>query len=145
MKTNLNKTILLALTLITTACKPSEDQTTPSYKGKSYAQVIKKEIHQKYFNCYALNETAKKQCVDDLAATYIEKQWQENQDYIQNFQFECEKLGFKEFLENLGLPCESIKGGPKFREDKNAYEVMCQPKGRYFMHFDYESKEWSVL
>ncbi len=140
-----NQTILLLLALAITSCKPAEDQTTPTFKAKSCAKAVKKEIHQKYFNCYALNEQAKKQCVDGLAATYVETRWKGNQDYIQTFQFECEKLGFKEFLENLGLPCESIKGGPKFREDKNAYEVICKPKGRYFMHFDYEKKQWSVL
>ncbi len=141
-----NKAILLlTLTLITAACKPSEDQTTPAFKAKSCAKAVKKEIHQKYLSCYALNEQTKKQCVDDLAAIYVERHWKGNKDYTQIFQFESEKLGFKEFLENLGLPCESIKGGPKFREDKNAYEVICQPKGHYFMPFDYEKKEWSVL
>ncbi len=137
--------IIITLAFALTACKPTEDQTTPAFKAKSCAKAVKKEIHQKYLSCYALNEQAKKQCVDDLAAIYVERRWQGNTEYIQIFQFECEKLGFKEFLENLGLPCESIKDGPKFREDKNAYEVICQPKGRYFMQFDYESKNWQVL
>jgi hypothetical protein len=65
--------------------------------------------------------------------------------YIQFFQFESEKLGFKQFLNNLNLPCDSINDGPLFVESKQAYLVKCKPNHQYYMQFDYSNNEWKLI
>lgn len=66
-------------------------------------------------------------------------------EYIQAFQFEAEKLRFRNFINDHELPCESIGEEPIFVEDRQVYLVTCKPEGQYFMRFDYETKEWKLV
>lgn len=110
-----NKSLLLVVALSIAAC---------SIQAKTAASEDK--IAGKYLNCYALDSKLKQQCIEDLY-------------------FEAEKLGFKQFLNNLNLPCERINDGPEFIEEKQAYLVKCQPNHQYLMRFTYETQEWKLI
>jgi hypothetical protein len=137
--------VVLTFALALASCEPEEDRSTASYKGRNYAKYLKTEIYQQYLDCYALDETLKKQCKVALAASYGDKRLRGDQEYMQVFQEECEKLGFKHFLNSLGKPCQSISDSPLFIEDKNAYQIICKPEEQYMMRFDYENKAWHLL
>lgn len=55
---------------------------------------------EKYLGCYALKPLVKQQCVKKLAKKYIPKYQRNDEKYAKSFQYEHEKLGFKEFLNN---------------------------------------------
>lgn len=149
MKTHRNnnhlKQSILLLTLALASCSQANDISNSEYLGQANSKAMIAKVHNAYLNCYPLNEAVKKQCLSDLEVRYIEKQHQEDKDYIQAFQFESEKLAFKHFLNDLKLPCESIKDGPEFVSDKQAYLVKCIPNHQYLMQFNYKTEEWSVV
>ena len=123
-------TLFLALAL--SSCSPEN-------------QATKKEIHSKYLSCYALAEADKRKCTFAISAKYIDKKQQQDEEYVRAFQFECEKLGFKQFINNHNLPCERIDDGPIFMKANKTYHVICKPKGQYLMQFNYETKEWNLI
>src|SRR5579871_1107989 len=114
----MNKTLSLTLITSFSVCAHVLAQYqlahTPQHLGCINAKAVKPEIYKSYLTCYALDNATKKECTDKLAEKYIEKQWQQNQEYVESFQFEAEKLGFKKFLNNHNLSCESIDEGPLF-------------------------------
>ena len=105
----------------------------------------KPEVNSKYLACYALHPAVKKECTDRLALQYIDSKLQQDKTYLQEFQFEAEKQGFRDFLSNHGLPCKTIEERPEFVEDKQAYLVTCKHEGQYFMRFNYEIGEWQLI
>jgi hypothetical protein len=108
--------LLISLILgITTACSPDNHDPFPS-----------NETHKQYLSCYALEPASKSKC-------------------LQEFQFAAEKEGFKEFINNLALPCESVEESPAFIEEKQAYVVKCKPGLEYLMRFYYDPKEWKLI
>lgn len=84
------------------------------------------ELPARYLACYALAPAAKNQCHQELG-------------------FEAEKLGFKQFINQQQLPCDSINDGPKFMVAAQVYLVQCQPKGQYLMRFDVENQRWQLV
>jgi hypothetical protein len=100
--------------------------TTLSLKACSIQQKPVVHVHDKYLACYALNPAAKQECLNSLA-------------------FEAEKLGFKQFINNLNLPCAGIENGPEFIEEKKAYLILCSPNHQYFMQFNYDTFEWKLI
>lgn len=106
---------------------------------------MKAEIHKDYLNCYALPPANKDDCMKELTEKYIIGNVKKNNQYITAFQFECEKSGFKKFLNDHKLKCEDVIEVPKFVDARNAYEVICKPAAIYFMHFIYEKKEWQLV
>ena len=60
------------------------------------AGVTKHEIHIEYLNNYALDHRSKAKELEHLAQSYVPKKWQQNEEYVQEFGYECEKLSFKE-------------------------------------------------
>ena len=100
---------------------------------------------QQYLDCYALEPTAKQICVSKLTKKYIAKNLQQDVAYVQEFQYKHEKSGFKQFLNKRKLPCNKINQGVLYNDEKQAYEIKCEPAQEYFMRFDSEKKKWSVL
>ena len=142
MKTQ-HKLLLTLLALSITACGP--DDKDSFYKGKESAKYSKKEVHDNYLACYALDPWTKKECTRKLAKEYIIKDRQHDVKYVQAFQFEAEKWGFKWFINMQNLPCESIEDGPVFVKERQAYLVTCKPYGQYLMRFDYIANKWSLI
>ncbi len=102
---------LLAMTFFCLAsCEREEkiDRSTTAGEAIYMAGVINHKIHAEYLNNYALDATSKAKGLEQLALQYVQKQWQQNEEYIQEFGYECEKLGFKEFLQTQKLPCEKL-------------------------------------
>ena len=126
-----NKKLLLALSVSLATC--------------NHAQAESNEIYSSYLACYALHPATKQECVDALAQKYLTKEQQQDKTYTEEFQFESEKLGFKQFLNNLNLPCDFINDGPLFVEGKQAYLVKCKPNHQYYMQFNYDKKEWNLI
>ncbi len=109
--------------------------------GKTEHSIpITSSCAKEYLACYALDKLAKKKCTDKLAKKYTIA----GKTDIQKFQFEAEKIGFKNFLNEKGKLCESIDNGPEFVKSENAYIVWCKPSQLYFMQFDYDKKQWSI-
>jgi len=141
---NYHNTLLLTLTLSFSAYGSILDLTTPEHAVK-HARAVRPEIQYEYLTCYALEETAKKECIRELTEKYMPKDVKDNKEYAKAFQFEAEKQGFKRFLNDKKLPCERIDEGPKFSPNKKAYLVICRPKSQYLMRFDYDSKTWMLI
>ena len=139
--------LISALSLITSACSEPIEKTSEE-KGRYYAGVVKTTIHEDYLSCYALDEVSKAKCTTKLADKYLRRtdsgDKSDDKDYVQAFQYECEKLGFKKFLTEREVKCNSINEGPEFIEDEQAYQVKCQPDKEYFMQYDYSNKTWSL-
>lgn len=64
---------------------------------------------------------------------------------MKSFQYEHEKLGFKEFLNSKNLSCENIMEGVLYDDKHQAHRVKCQPYYEYFLRFDYNSQIWRVV
>ena len=104
------------------------------------------DVHSEYLSCYALDRVPKAKCTAKLATKYIDdEKYKKNVHYVAAFRFKSEKLGFQHFLQNEGLACESVEGGPIFSEANKAYEVKCQPDQQYLMQFDYNNKTWKLI
>ncbi|GAB4164721.1 MAG: hypothetical protein Tsb006_4340 [Rickettsiaceae bacterium] len=84
-----------------------------------------------------MDATAKKRCITKLAEKYLTGVVSKDKAYIQAFQYEAEKLGFKQFLNKQGMPCQAIDDGPKFDQKVKAYVVKCKPAHQYLVRFDY--------
>jgi hypothetical protein len=110
-----NKKLLLALALSIAACSTQNKPTVPQ-----------DEAVDKYLACHALNPASKQECLNSLV-------------------FEAEKLIFKQFLNDLKLPCEGVENGPEFIEGKKAYLILCSLDHQYFMRFNYDTKEWKLI
>ena len=145
MKTSHNNTLLLVLTLsfILTSCGQADDIPETEHLGALNARMTISEIHMQYLDCYALGKKAKKECLEPMIS--IHKKDRKDEKYIQAFQFESEKLGFKSFLNDRYLPCEQINDGPEYIRNIQAYLVKCSPLNQYVMGFDYETGEWKLL
>jgi hypothetical protein len=65
-----------------------------------------------------------------------------DEQYVKSFQYEYEKLGFKEFLNSKNLPCDNVLESVLFDNEHQAYSVKCRANSEYFMHFDYASASW---
>jgi hypothetical protein len=100
--------------------------TTIALAACSIQQKTIVQTNDKYLACYALNPVAKRECLNSLV-------------------FEAEKLGFKQFLNNLNLTCAGIENGPEFIEEKKAYLILCSPNHQYFMQFNYDTFEWKLI
>ena len=137
------KTTFLALALSLSACSEEADTSSES-KGKHYANAVKHAIHAEYLACYPLSKNDKKQCVNNLADDYL-KNKRQDKSCVQAFQYEAEKLGFRNFLKQQGLPCERVDYGAEFDPEKEAYLVKCTSSEQYYMQFDYKEKQWNLL
>jgi hypothetical protein len=146
MKSNRTKLpLILTLSLVITSCSKTEDVSESEYLGKANARATIAEARIGYLNCYALNDAAKKECLDPLTAKYNRNTRRNDSEYIQAFQFESEKLGFKHFLNSHNLPCEQVDNGPEFIENVQAYLVKCNPKHQYLMQFNYKTNQWKLM
>ena len=141
---NLRKKSILITAIFLTSCSNYNPETF-KLKAIEHAKLAHREVHSDYLNCYALASENKRKCTSNLAAKYIYESWKQHQEYVQSFQFECEKLGFKKFLNSNQLDCKEIEAGPIFSSEKAAYIVNCKPQGQYLMRFDYETKEWNLV
>jgi hypothetical protein len=113
----MNKKLLLTLSLTLAAA---------AFMRNSSIAAPQDGISSKYLACYALDPTSKKKCLYELA-------------------FAAEKGGFREFINNLGLPCEAVEESPEFVETKQAYLVKCKPNLQYWMQFNYQTQEWKLI
>lgn len=139
--------VILSATLLLTACQEDKpDKTTARGRGKYDARIIKHEVHSRFLSCYPLNPREKKKCIDKIADEYLKESYdREYNAYLQSFQSESEKLGFKYFLEEHGLSCKSVPHSPQLINSKeNIYFISCSSGEKYFMQFDYDNKQWSV-
>ncbi|MFK7967604.1 MAG: hypothetical protein AB8B68_00305 [Rickettsiaceae bacterium] len=144
-QTKLKLTIILAVTLALSACKEDQQEITTIQGEATYqAKVVKHEIHLDYLNCYPLSKDDKKQCVKILNKQYAKNHLSDSH-YLQFFQYEAEKLGFKHFLNNADKNCEKVSYGPEFEPEKQAYLVKCKPDQQYFMTFNYQTKTWCLI
>jgi hypothetical protein len=96
------------MSLIISSCSKREEVSESEYLGKANARATIAEARIGYLNCYALNDAAKKECLDLLVSKYNRNTRRNDSEYIQAFQFESEKLGFKHFLNSHNLPCEQV-------------------------------------
>ena len=138
--------LISALSLITSGCNEPIEKTSEE-KGRYYGNAVKSEIHEDYLSCYALDKASKAKCTAKLADKYLRTSSGnklDDKEYVQEFQYECEKQGFKKFLTEQEVKCNSINEGPEFIEDEQAYQVKCQPDKEYLMQFDYNNKQWSL-
>jgi hypothetical protein len=137
---------IICLSLALASCEAPEnlDSSAAKNEAKYMAGITKHEIHTEYLNHYALDHLLKAKGLKHLAQSYVPKKWQQNEEYIQEFGYECEKLGFKEFLQKQNLPCEKLTQSPIFDHQLDAYVVQCAPVGIYNMGFDYDKKQWNV-
>lgn len=145
-KSNLKLAALIVVTLSLTSCREEPDKTTPRGKAKYQASIVKHEIHLDYLNCYPLDRREKRICLEKLESQYLRKQFEkEYKTYRKTFQEESEKLGFKYFLNNKGLTCESVPHSPQLVDQKEAiYLVNCSSGEKYRMQFNYDNKQWSI-
>ncbi len=121
-----NKVIFIVFPLVLSACQ-------------------KENKAKQYLGCYALEPFSKQECVDRLAKKYISEAKRNDEQYVKSFQYEYEKLGFKEFLNGKNLPCDNIMEDILYDNKYQAYRVGCQPYHEYFLQFDYNSQLWRVL
>ena len=133
--------LLVAISIL--ACKERPDLTTSEGRGKYYATVVKREIQAEYFNCYPLNKSDKKQCIQELNKKYL-KEHLSDIVYLTSFQYEAEKLGFKHFLNGVDKECESVNYGPEYDHKEEAYLVKCMDDKIYYMEFDYQNRLWKL-
>ena len=89
--------LLITLTLLISSCSKAEDHASSEYQGKFTAKAMNAKVHHAYLHCYPLEVLAKNICLNELALKYISKREKSDIDYVQAFQFESEKLGFKRF------------------------------------------------
>lgn len=115
-----HKIIIFLLSIVYIYCA-SYSNNTFGVAGEKTAE----ETPARYLACYALPAPAKNQCTE-------------------NARFEAERLGFKSFLNDRGLSCESVDEGPEFIEDRRAYLVKCSSGQQYFMRFNYETNDWEI-
>ena len=141
---NLTGKSVLLTAIFLSSCSNDHPKTF-ELKAIEHAKLAHREVDSDYLNCYALASENKRKCTSNLSAKYIYESWKQHQEYVQSFQFECEKLGFKEFLNNKQLTCKEIEDGPIFSSEKAAYIVNCKPQGQYLMRFNYETKEWNLV
>ena len=136
---------IIAISLILTSCGPDEhSQEKLKSLGTKASQCHISKVHLDYLGCYALDVKEKTKCVNVLNKKHIIPKWRIKETYTKNFQYTAEKLGFINFLNNKNLPCKTMNEGPVFDKEHNAYEVKCLPENKYFMQFNYKTKEWSV-
>jgi len=139
--------ITTVASLILTSCDPDEysQKTLKEFGIKAATSYITYSVQESYLACYALNVNAKAKCVNSLHDKHILKRWRAKEAYTSNFQYTAEKLGFKSFLEQKNLSCESINKSPIFSLEHRAYAVKCIPRNTYFMQFNYKTKKWSIV
>jgi hypothetical protein len=121
-----NKVIFIVVSLVLSACQ-------------------KENKAEQYLGCYALEPSLKQKCVDRLAKKYISEAKRNDEQYVKSFQYEYEKLGFKEFLNGKNLPCDNIMEDILYDNKHQAYRVGCQPDHEYFLRFDYNNQLWRVV
>jgi len=146
-KLNFKLTTLILAGLTLTSCGREEpDRTTVSGRAKYDASMIKHEVHADYLNCYPLDRREKEACLEQAADKHLKQRFERDYEaYKKSFQRESEKLGFKYFLNNKGLACESVKHAPPLVDKKEeVYSVICSSGESYQMQFDYESKQWNL-
>lgn len=140
-------TAILTTALILSACHEDKpDKTTARGRGKYEAGTIKHEVHLRFLSCYPLDPRKKRKCIDKIADEYLKERYdREYNAYLQSFQSESEKLGFKYFLEEHSLSCKSVPHSPQLINSKeNIYFISCSSGEKYFMQFDYDNKQWSI-
>ena len=144
-KSNFKLASLVFAGLTLTSCREEPDRTTIQGEAKYNASMIKHEIHSEYLNCYPLAPAQKKACTEKIADQYLKPRFEnEYKTYKETFQYESEKLGFKYFLNDKGLPCDSVVQNPEFDHNKEAYLVICSSDKQYYMQFDYDNKQWNL-
>ncbi len=141
-KYQIQSILLIALNL--SSYSEAADLSDPEFLGKSSAKNVAPQVYAAYLQCYALQKSEKEACLKELALKYINKKQNTDARYVQAFQYEAEKLGFKNFLNDLKLPCERVDNGPEFSSDMHAYLVKCTPNHQYHMQFDYKDKKWII-
>lgn len=104
-----------------------------------------KLMKQAYLSCYPLETQSKKSCVTYLNNRYIQKDLKANKLYVNNFQYQAEKEGFRDFIKKNNFPCVAIDNGPIFFEAHQAYFVKCKANMNYFVRFNYNTKNWEFL
>lgn len=139
---NHHKHLSLILLLTLASCDNVADFSSSEYLGKSDAKYMSAEVHGAYLQCYPLEQSVKEVCLSALAQKYISAKRKTDAKYIQAFELEAEKFGFKRFLNTHNLPCEEVDSGPIFDANARAYIVTCKPVKQYHMQFNYSTKEW---
>ena len=137
------KTIITAIFITLPFANLANAEIFTTNAAKLAATNSSDNIHLAYLQCYALQD--KQVCLIKLAAEYIDKKYQQDEEYKTAFQYEAEKLGFLAFLRKQNLPCKSISKGPKFIDQEKAYQVICDCNHHYLMRFDYAKKEWKLI
>jgi|GEM_PF-2420355 len=141
---NHHKHLSLILLLTLASCDNVSDFSSSECLGKSDAKYMSAEVHGAYLQCYPLEQSEKDVCLSAFALKYISAKQKTDAKYIQAFEFEAEKLGFKRFLNAHNLPCEEVSGGPIFDANASTYIVTCKPIKKYHMQFNYSTKEWNL-
>lgn len=138
--------VLLSTAIMISACKKKDelDRSTIQGEAKYDARMTRKDIHAEYLQCYPLGPSEKAACNDELAEKYNKRKYREYLKYTREYQYESEKLGFKELINSHELECEGIFHGPEYVEKERAYLARCKPKGEYYIKFDYKTKKWSI-
>jgi hypothetical protein len=113
----MNKKLLSTLSLALAAL---------AFAGSKTTAASQDGISTKYLACYALDPTSKKKCLYELV-------------------FAAEKDGFRDFINNSGLPCDTVEESPEFVETEQAYLVKCQPNHQYLMQFNYKTHQWKLI
>ena len=137
---------ILVATLMIAACQEErEDKTTARGRGKYDSRIIKHEVHTRFLRCYPIDSMGKKKCIDKIVDEYLKERYdREYNTYLQSFQSESEKLGFKYFLREHGLPCKSVPYSPQLVDSKeDIYSINCSSGEKYLMQFD-DNKQWHV-
>lgn len=141
-KYQIQSVLLLALSFALRS--EAAEFSDPEFLGKSAAKKMNAEVHNSYLQCYPLKKPDKDSCLKELNLKYVSNKYKADTEYVRAFQFEAEKLGFKNFLNDLKLPCERVDDGPEFSSDMHAYLVKCIPDHQYHMQFDYKDKKWTI-
>jgi len=145
-KSNLKLVSLIFAGLTLTSCREEPDRTTISGRAKYDARFIKHDVHTDYLSCYPLDPREKATCLEQVANKHLKQKFDRDYEtYKKYFQRESEKLGFKYFLNNKGLACESVKHAPPLVDPKEEiYFVKCSSGESYHMQFDYYNKQWNL-
>lgn len=138
--------IFLFILSILILCSCNQEQSRQQTLNKKQAIIDARhatnEVHLEYLRCYALSPKEKQTCTRQLTQKYLPKEWQNNIYYTTNYQYEAEKQGFVKFLYNNKLACNNLTTSPIFIDATKAYLVICHNGNKYFLKFDYKTKEW---
>ncbi len=146
---NISILTLLVLTLSVILCScgdlPQDKWIRNKEQAIQDARAAEETIHLDYLQCYALSYHEKNNCLGKLIPKYVRSQFVEESSYTAHFQYESEKLGFVNFINQHGLSCDAIKDGPVMVPDTETYLAKCANGDIYLFRFHYDQKKWLLI